>query len=121
MAVKFMTFRKYRAYMWNLELDQLAKYVRTTKQALGALAADYSDKIHQAAAESPDDAESIYYEMGREAIDLEREFPALNHAATFVAIYSYMEHQLVILCRSLQKRKKLGIAVDDIAGKGIDQ
>lgn len=121
MPVKMMTFRKYRAFMWGLELDQLAKYVRTTKTALDGVAAEFSQELRDQVAQNPDAADWIYQEAGKEAIALEQIFPALNNVATFIAIYSFLEHQLVELCTFLQRRRKLGISVNDLYGGGIEQ
>ena len=52
---------------------------------------------------------------------LNRFFPPLITPRTFIAIYSYLEHQLVELCMFLQRRRNLGISVNDLHGGGIDR
>ena len=42
MTVRMMSFRQHRAFMWGLELDELTKYVRTAKEALDGVAAEFS-------------------------------------------------------------------------------
>ncbi len=57
MTLKIMTYRKYLAFRWGLELDQLANYVRTTKSALERVVAEFSQQLHERVAA----AKEVYY------------------------------------------------------------
>lgn len=124
MAVKMLTFRNHRKFVWNTELDLLAKYIRTSNAALKTVAEEFNRKLNEEYEELTDDVEreSFWYSNGREAMELEHQFPAFQYAAQFISVYSFLDHQLVDLCETLQRRRKLAIALNDLkSGDGLDQ
>ncbi|GJH18462.1 hypothetical protein CBA19CS22_17990 [Caballeronia novacaledonica] len=48
-------------------------------------------------------------------------FPTLKRASALAMLCSFVEHELNILCEDIQKYLKIGIALGDIHGAGIDR
>jgi hypothetical protein len=47
------------------------------------------------------------------------EFPSILRTSVFLSLYSFLENQLVILCKQIQNKKRIALGVNDINGNGI--
>jgi len=105
------------------ECDQLTEYVTEIHKSLAGSHKALEKSVAEAIDKTED--EDAQQEIAISFLDPEHNllevFPAMFSAATFVSIYSYLEHEMVGLCKDIEKRRKLSIALDDLAGAGIDQ
>ncbi|QDU29418.1 hypothetical protein ETAA8_45280 [Anatilimnocola aggregata] len=82
------------------------------------LEAEFTSKLQTLTENEAHEAYGWY--MGDES-NLKEEFPALCNSSTLVAIYSFLEHHLAIICEQVRQSQNLKLSVQDVAGKGIDQ
>lgn len=48
------------------------------------------------------------------------QFPSILRTSLFLSIYSFLETQLILLCKQLQAKKRIDISVTDLKGNGIE-
>jgi hypothetical protein len=49
------------------------------------------------------------------------EFPSILRTSVFLSLYSFLENQLVLLCKQIQSRKRITLSVNDLNGSGIEK
>lgn len=68
---------------------------------------------------APDDTQEIIHDSAEEAILLDDLFAALSNNSTFVAVYLFLEHQLIYIRDQMRKLFKTEFSVRDLQGTGI--
>lgn len=49
------------------------------------------------------------------------EFPNILRTSVFLSLYSFLENQLVVLCKQIQSRKRISLSVNDLNDSGIEK
>jgi hypothetical protein len=49
------------------------------------------------------------------------EFPNILRTSLFISCYSFLENQLVMLCKEIHKKRKLALSLSDLSGNGIEK
>lgn len=49
------------------------------------------------------------------------EFPSILRTSVFLSLYSFLENQLILLCKQIQSKKRIALSVNDINGNGIEK
>ncbi|MDB5344994.1 MAG: hypothetical protein JWP89_3371 [Schlesneria sp.] len=88
------------------ELDQMREYVLTVSGALRTVHERHVKEIRERAKwMDPDEAQELYNDSAEDDISLGDLFPALSASSTLVAIMSFLEHQLVYICREVESAR----------------
>lgn len=88
------------------ELDVMREYVLTMRNALRqAHKTLHSDVGKMVVGMSEEESQEVFNDYADDDIFLGDYFPALSSSWTFVSIYSFLEHQLVYICRAVKEAK----------------
>lgn len=118
MARKKMSWKRYRSFIGGHELDDLRQYVEEVHDALRASHKSLEKRVRkQMEGKTEDEAQEIANWYAEDDMKLGDLFPSLCSASTFVAVYTFLEHELIALCEHLHKRGRYPIGVQELAGQ----
>lgn len=105
----------------EIKLDTLSKYTITIEELLRSKADEYSAWVDEEAKkiltkEAQDDFCDFYSD---EYWELTEEFPNILRYSLFVMCYTFLEHELISLCKYIRRNRNYEISHTDIKGNGI--
>jgi hypothetical protein len=104
------------------ELNQFEGYVNSMETTFNQQANKLEDWIVDAAAlPGPEGSNSYEGWDETDAWEVAELFPALCYGSTLVTIYSFLESELVLMCKAFQRHRKAKLSLDSIRGSGIEQ
>ena len=102
------------------EVEAIRDYIETVDSAFKGRSKDFEAWASKRAAKLPEHAKGGFYEdEAQTAFNLTRHFPEFAWETTFVAIYSFLENEMLGIARIVGRRLRIRLDPDDLRDKGI--
>lgn len=104
----------------DLQANQLREYADTLESALAREFKAFEKRVEEQAEKMDAETRDSFYEAQTDsAFNLANHFPSMACQTTFIATYSFFEHQLMAIAEHVQVCKGYGIGPHDLREKGI--
>src|SRR5688572_7043471 len=106
----------------QLNVDNLNRSVEELDQLMRGRALSLRDWTDKRAASLPADQQDEYYEStADEYWQLAHVMPRTVWRSLFLTCYAFVEHEMLTICRVVQRERKYAISPSDLRDKGIHQ
>jgi len=97
---------RYHGFLVGIELDHLKDCIETVNKSFEEAFERLGERVsEQTKGLSPEKANELAEWFAGDAFNLKEHFPAYTNSAMFVALYSYLEHELLQICKKLEQAK----------------